>query len=234
VLIAAVPMPPTATSDDSHQGIGAGLRFIVRHPFLRPFLSCVTVLSFCYGMYFTLLIPFAVRDLHLRPGQIGLAIGAGAGGALAGSILAAKVTRRLGIGGTVILGAFVYAAALLAIPFASRTVPWGAWATIAAAELVSGFGLMLMDINGLSLQQSVTAASMLGRVSGASMASMFGAQALAGLAAAAIGSQLGLGPAIALAAGLGTASIAILFISPIRRLKQLPEQASSLIAEPGG
>ena len=66
------------------------------------------------------------------------------------------------------------------------------------------------------------------------MASIFGAQALAGLAAAAIGSQLGLGPAIALAAGLGTASIAILIMSPIRRLKQLPDQTCPLVAEPGG
>jgi hypothetical protein len=94
------------------------------------------------------------------------------------------------------------------------------------AELVSGFGLMLNDINGLSIQQTVTPLPMLGRVSGASTAGNYGARALAGLAAAAIGTQLGLAPAITLAAALGVASITILIASPVRTMRQLPAQAS--------
>src|SRR6202043_1224862 len=68
-------------------GVAAGIRFIARHPVLRPYLACCTVLSLCYAIYFTLLIPFAVRDLHLSSAQIGLAVGTGAAGALAGSVL---------------------------------------------------------------------------------------------------------------------------------------------------
>jgi len=224
-LTRTVHIPQAVSGQDPRPEVAAGMRFIARHPVLRPYLACCTVLSLCYGIYFTLLIPFAVRDLHLSSAQIGFVIGTGAVGALAGSVLTGLITRRLGVGPTLILGSLVYAAALLAIPFASRTHPWAACGTIAAAEMVSGFGLMLNNINGLSLQQTVTPSPMLGRVSGATMAGNYGARALAGLAAAAIGTQFGLAPAIILAAALGVASITVLIASPVRTIKQLPGQA---------
>ena len=225
-LIATVDIPEAGAGDRAPGGVAAGLRFVARHPVLRAYLASGTVLSFCYATYFTLLIVFAVRQLHLVPAQIGLAIGAGAVGALAGSVLTARITRRLGVGAAVILGALIYAAALLAIPFASRTHPWAAFATIAGAEFVSGFGLMLNDINGLSLQQTLTPERMLGRVSGAIMASTYGARAVAGVVAGTVGTVLGVAPTIALSAALGVVSISVLLASPIRSLKQLPPQAT--------
>lgn len=225
-LVHAVRIPQPASEQASRPGVAAGMRFIARHPVLRPYLACCTVLNFCYAIYFTLLIPFAVRELHLYSAQLGFALGTGAVGALAGSVLAVPLTRRLGVGRALILGSLVYAAALFAIPLAPRNHPWAACATIAAAELVSGFGLMLNDINGLSLRQTVTPPPLLGRVSGAGLAGNHGARALAGLAAAAIGTQLGLAPAITLAATLGVAGVTILIASPVRTMRQLPGPAS--------
>jgi MFS family permease len=226
-LMRTVGIPEAKARDRAPGGVTGGLRFVARHPVLRAYLVSGTVLSFCYAVYFTLLIVFAVRQLRLTPAQIGLAIGAGAVGALAGSVLTARITRRLGVGAAVILGALIYAAALLAIPFASRTHPWAAFGTIAGAEFVSGFGLMLNDINGLSLQQTLTPERMLGRVSGASMASTYGARALAGVVAGTAGTVLGLAPTIALSAALGVVSISVLLASPIRSMKQLPQPPTS-------
>jgi predicted MFS family arabinose efflux permease len=197
-------------------GVAAGLRFIARHPILGPYAACGTLLNLGYMTYFTLLIPFAVRELHLTPGQVGLAVGAGSVGGLAGSLVTARVTRRLGLGRALILGSLVYAAPLLAIPLAPRHAPWVACATIAAAELVSALGLVLDDVNGLTLQQTVTPEPLLGRVSGANMAGWYGARALAGLAAAGLGSALGLAPTIALAAAVGVLSVLFLIASPVR------------------
>jgi MFS family permease len=226
-LIRGVSVPNRAPHDRSGEGVRAGLRFVARHAVLRPYLLYGALLNFCYTTYFTLLIVFAARELHLTPGQIGLAIGAGAVGAFTSSVLTTRITRRLGIGASLILGALLYAGALLAIPLASRTDPWAAWSTIAAAEFVSGFGLMLCDINGTSLHQTVTPERLLGRVAGASMAMTYGARSLAGLAAAALGTWLGLAPTITLAAAIGVASTLILISSPIRTIVHLPEHATS-------
>ena len=85
---------------------------------------------------------------------------------------------------------------------------------------------MLNNINGLSLQQTLTPESMLGRVSGASMAITYGARALAGVVAGTAGTVLGLAPTIALSAALGVVSTSVLLASPIRSMKQLPRQAT--------
>jgi MFS family permease len=227
-LIRGVPVPERAPEARSRQGAMAGLRFVLGHAVLRPYLLSGVLLNLCYTTYFTLLIVFAARELHLTPGQIGLAIGAGAVGALAGSVIAGRVTRRVGIGASIILGALLYMAPLLAIPLASRTGQWAACATVAAAEFVSGVGLMLDDITGVSLQQTVTPAAMLGRVAGASMAATYGARSLAALAAGALGTGIGLAPTITLAAAAGVASTLILIGSPIRGMARLPDRATAL------
>ncbi len=226
-LIRTVPIPETPAEEHATGGVGAGLRFIARHRTLRPYVVSGVVLNLGYTIYFTLLTVFAVRGLGLTPAQLGLAVGAGAVGALIGSMLTGRITRRLGVGPALILGAAIYAGALLAIPLAPRTHPWAACATIAAAEFVSGFGLMLDDINGLSLMQTVTPERMLGRVSGAMMAGTYGARSAAALAAGILGSRLGLAPTIGVAAVLGLACVPLLILSPIRGMRRLPEQADA-------
>jgi MFS family permease len=226
-LIRTVRIPEIPLEKRAPEGVGAGLHFIARHRVLRPYVVGGAVLNLGYTIYFTLLAVFAVRELGLTPAQLGLAFSAGALGALIGSVLTGRITRRLGVGPALILGAWIYAGALLAIPFAPRTHPWAGCATIAVAEFVSGFGLMLTDINGLSLMQTITPERMLGRVSGAIMASTYGARSFAALAAGILGSWLGLAPTIGLAAALGLACIPLLILSPIRGMQQLPEQAIS-------
>lgn len=225
-LLRGVDIRRPVADDDTHTGVRAGLRFIAMHPIVRPLLACGALLNFCYMTYFTLLIVFAVRELGLTPGQIGLAISGGAVGALAGSVFSARIARKLGVGRTMIGGAILYTGALLAIPLAPHDHPWIACATIAAAEFVSGFGLMLDDVNSLSLQQTVIPQRMLSRVSGANLALTYGGRSLAGLAAGTLGTVLGLAPTITLAAALGLASTLILLTSPIPATTQLPEQAT--------
>jgi MFS family permease len=225
-LLRGLHIERRSAHEDTDRGVSSGLRFIATHPVLRAYLACNALLNFCYTTYFTLLIIFAARELHLSPSQIGLAISGGAIGALTGSFTSAPIARRLGIGRTLIGGATLYAAALLAIPFAPREDPWTACAIIAAAEFVSGFGLMLDDVNGLSLQQTITPQRMLSRVSGATLALTYGGRSLAGLVAGALGTALGLAPTITFAAALGVASTLILLSSPIRGIAELPEQAA--------
>lgn len=226
MLLRRIDLRRRPARDEAQSGVGAGLRFIAKHPILRPMLACSALLNVCYTAYFTLPIIFAARELHLSPGQIGLTISGGAVGALAGSALSTPIARRLGVGRTLILGAVLYAGALLAIPLAPRTEPWLACGVIISAEFISGFGLMIDDVNGLSLQQTVTPQRMLSRVSGATLAITYGGRSLAGLTAGALGTAIGLAPTITLAAALGLASTLLLVGSPLRALADLPEQAA--------
>ncbi|WP_214413207.1 MFS transporter [Sphaerisporangium fuscum] len=213
--------------DESRHGGGvrAGLRYLLASPVLRARTLSGAVLNFSYTAYFTLLFLFAARELHLSPGMIGFAIGAGAVGALVGAVVAPRLSGRMGVGPALIAGAVAYPGALLLVPLAPGDAPWLAVAVIAAAEFVSGAGLMLDDIAGASIQQAVTPQGMLGRVSGAHMTLSSGARPLGALAAGALGTWMGLGPTIALAAVVGLLSAGFLLASPIPRMRDLPEQS---------
>ncbi|MEE6263916.1 MFS transporter [Plantactinospora sonchi] len=217
------PAEPARDHNRAKVRVIAGLSYLLTHPVLRPRVLSTTALNFCYTMYSTVLLLFAARELRLSPVMIGLAIGAGAVGALVGSVLTARVSRRIGIGPALILGSIVYPGVLLLIPAAPDSNQWIAAAIIAAAEFLSGMGLMLLDITGTSLQQAITPEHMLARITGASMALISGARPLAALVAGGLGTWLGLGNTISLAAALGILSTVILIASPIRTLRELPD-----------
>src|SRR5207247_9718834 len=106
------------------------------HPVLRAALGCTTTVNFFTFIANALLILFASRELHLSAGAIGLALGIGAFGAVAGAALAPRVSRLIGLGRTAILGAAVFPAPLAVMAFATGPV-WAKVTVLAGAELGS-------------------------------------------------------------------------------------------------
>jgi predicted MFS family arabinose efflux permease len=171
--------------------------------------------------YFTFLLVFATRELGLSPGQLGTALGVGAIGAVAGSALAGRVSRRIGLGPAVIAGAFIYAGALLAVPLAPRHDPLAATVVIAAAEFVSAAAMVITEIPAASIQQAITPAGQLGRVRGVSLAANYGARTLAGVAAGGIGTVLGTASAMPVVLTIGILGAVWLLLGPLRTFKTI-------------
>jgi len=208
-----------AKTDDG--GVRAGLRYIRQDRTQTALLTETVTASLAYTAYFTLLLLFATRDLHLSAGQLGTALGVGALGAVIGSALAAPLGRRLGLGGTLVIGAVAYSAILLIIPVAPRNNPGVAMALIMAAELVSAAALMLAEIPAASLQQAITPYGQLGRVRGVALAANYGARTVAGVLAGTLGTILGPPEAMTLVLGIGVAGGIYLIFTPLRRIKSL-------------
>jgi MFS family permease len=215
--------PPGARADKGH--VRAGLRFVARTPALRAQFAAGALLNFFYTIYFALLFLFAARELRLSAGTIGLALGAGAVGALAGSVVAPRAAKRIGIGRALVAGAFLYPGALLLVPLAGGPA-WVAVTLLVLAELGSGFGLMLDDICAGSIQQALTPDRLRSRVQGAYMALNFGVRPVGALAGGALGAWLGLREALFVAAAGGVASALLLLPSPLPRMRELPAEAA--------
>jgi predicted MFS family arabinose efflux permease len=215
--------PPGEKTARGH--VREGLRFVARTPALLAQLAAGALLSFFYTIYFTLLFLFAARELGLSAGTIGLALGAGALGALAGSALASPATRRIGVGPACIVGAFLYPGALLLVPLASGPAAV-AVVLLVAAELGSGLGLMLDDICAGAIRQALTPDRLRARVQGAYMALNYGVRPVGALAGGALGTWLGLRPALWLAAVGGVAAALLLLPSPLPRMRELPAEAA--------
>ena len=86
-----------------------GARFVARSALVRASLIAAATLNFFYVMFAALYLLYAVRVLHIRPGLVGVLIGAGAIGAVLGSLvtkhLAALFTKQLGKPVTVVKAA---------------------------------------------------------------------------------------------------------------------------------
>src|SRR5262249_1355684 len=150
-----------------------------------------------------LLILFASRELDLSAGVIGLALGVGAVGGLAGTVLAGRVGRRIGVGPAIAVGAVGFGASVGLIPLATgpEAVLGG---FLGAAEFLSGVGVMIYDISNNSLQAAVTPDGMRSRIAGAYATINYGIRPVGAVVGGVLGGLIGIGPTMLLAAAGGS------------------------------
>jgi hypothetical protein len=70
------------TADEGGGSVLAGVRFIARSAVVRASLVSAATINFFNLMFFALALLFAVRELHLRAGLVGLMLGGVAGAIL--------------------------------------------------------------------------------------------------------------------------------------------------------
>lgn len=213
--------PPAAQPRKGH--FTAGLRFILRSRILRSLVAAAATVNFFNFVFHTLVILYAVNQLGLNAGLLGLVIGAGAVGSVLGAVLTGRITRAIGIGPTAVLGFIGFPAPLILIPMASGPEPV-LLAAFFTAEFVSGFGVMLLDIANASLQSAVIPDALRSRVSGAFRTVNYGVRPLGALVGGTLGSTIGLRPTLWIATVGGLLSVLWLLPSPIPRIRELPDE----------
>ena len=197
-----------------------GATYLTRHQYLRASLGCSIGMNFAAFIVQALLVLYATRDLNLGAGQLGLALGIGAIGGLLGAATASRIARRIGTGPTIIVGAVLYC-----IPFAglalanSQATAAAAMIALASVELVSGFGIMLFDINNNAVRTAVTRDDMRSRVSGAYSTVNYGIRPLGALAGGFLAAEIGIPATFVLASILGSLSVVWLITAPVIRIR---------------
>ena len=200
-----------------------GLRFILGDQILRPSLISVATLNFFNFVFAALFILYATRELHVRSGTLGIVLGAGAVGGLLGAAVAGRLGRRIGIGPAFILGMVVFPAPLLLVPLAGGPKPV-VLAMLFTAEFLSGFGVMILDINAGAIMTALTPHRLRSRATGAFRFVNYGVRPLGALAGGALGTAFGLRPTLWFAAAAGLLGVLWLVPSPVPRLLELPEE----------
>lgn len=204
-----------------------GLVYVVRHPVLRASLGCCTTVNFFTFLAGTgLVVLFADRVLHLSPAAIGLTMGIGATGSFVGALTAPRLSRRIGIGRAVAVGAVLFPA-----PYALAALAggpgWAAAGCLGGAYFLVGLGVMWFDVNLNSLQTAVTPDALRSRVTGAFSTVNYGVRPLGAVAGGALATTFGLRPTLVTVAAGGVLSVLWLLPSPIpgiRALTDLPAE----------
>jgi predicted MFS family arabinose efflux permease len=196
----------------------AGARFIKGSPVVRWSLLSVSLINFFNFVFVALFVLYATRSLHVRPGLLGLVLGAGAIGGVLGAVVTKRLSARLGTGRLYTASCLVFTAPLALVPLAGGPGPV-ILVMLFAAEFVSGFGVMALDICIGSIFAAVIPDQLMSRVTGAFQAVNYGTRPLGALAGGFLGTVLGLRPTLWIAAIGGMAGFAVLLFSPLPRYR---------------
>ncbi|GIM97041.1 MFS transporter [Paractinoplanes toevensis] len=216
------PDRPPVEADEPRVGlrrqIGEGVAVVGRDPFLRTI--CLESFTFNFFVQFgeTLVTLYALSQLGLSPGLLGLCISVGSVGGLAGAVIAPRVVRRFGFGPSFVAGTAIGCVAPVLVPLAHGST-LTAGALIATSYLLAGFGVTISVIGSVTLRQTVAPPNLLGRVNAvmrlASYAAIPLGSVVTGVVATTVGVRNGLFIGVA---GLLLPTLILLF-SPVLRLK---------------
>ena len=221
LLLARTRVVEHPVSAEAGVGLGAGLRFIARSAVLRPILLGVATLNLFNYIFSALFVLYVTTRLGVSPGTLGAVLGAGAVGGLLGAAMTGRLSRRIGIGPTLLVGMVLFPAPLLLVPAAAGPRPL-VLAALFAAELLSALGVTVLDIAAGSLQTAATPQRMLALVQGANRTVNYGIRPVGALLGGALGTTIGVRPALWVATVGALAGVLWILFSPVRRLHELP------------
>jgi MFS family permease len=209
--------------------ITGGLQLLADDSAVRALAGAAGVFALCGNMLGVVLLLYLVREVHLGAGLLGAIFSLGGMSAFVGSLMAARVTQRWGIGRPVIGGLAIYTGVALALPLASGPA-WLAAGLLALEQLSDG-AHTIYRVGRASLLQALAPVGALGRLH----ASIQTVEAVATLAGVALGGILGqaLGPRPTLFVAVAVGLLAPLWLarSPLRALRALPGRVTPPRAE---
>jgi MFS family permease len=205
-----------------------GLRYVLKHPFLKNIAACTALFNFFGNMGFAVLLVFARRDLGLSPLAIGLAFTLSNVGPLLAAFNANRISSRFGVGRTIIGASILGAPAFLVIPFA----PHGnaALTVLIPAFVIGGLANVIYNVTQVSLRQAITPERIQGRMNSVMRFIVWGTIPLGALIGGLLASRIGVQETL-IVSGVGCCLpfLPVLF-SPVRQIQTMPEPVDEAAA----
>jgi MFS family permease len=204
--------------------LASGLRFLVTDPIIRPTvlsIATVNLFNFCFAGLFVL---YVLKYLAVEPGALGLALGVGAVGSVLGALVSARIGRRIGIGRAWMVGLVAFPGATVLVPLIGPELPMPViLAALFVSEFASGFGVMILDINGGSMLVARTPDRIRGRVNGAFRFVNMGVRPVGAVVGGVLGGIFGVRETLLIVTLASTTGVLWLIGSPIPGLRGLPD-----------
>lgn len=217
----AEPPPPRGERQHLGRDIAEGLRLVAGQPILRALAGSAATSTFFGNFIGVLYSIYCVQELGIPPALVGIMIGLGGVGAFFGTLVTGSVTRRLGVGRSII-GAILFATVInAAIPLA-----WGPPLLVAgilmATQVIGDIAWPVHSINEQSLRQALVPDRLLGRANASMQFLIGGVAPLGALLGGWLGETIGMRPTLGIAIGGLLLSTLWLIFSPVRTLRAMP------------
>lgn len=204
--------------------LAEGATFIANHDFLRPILFTAIFFNTSWFIIQSIFIAYAVTHLGLNAGQIGFTLGIYGIGMIVGALSIKSISNVLSYGLMIVLGPL---GGLMAAIIMLLTIWYPSVYLAGLSYFLFGAGPTIWSITTMSLRQVVTPGDIMGRVSALILTTTFGSRPIGAAIAAVLAVRYGVGSCL-WAAVLGfTIQFAILALSKVPQLRQLPETFNS-------
>jgi MFS family permease len=208
------------TAPHMREEVREGLRYVLRHPFLKNIAACTALFNLFGTLGNAVLLVFARRELHLSPLAIGIALTVSNVGPLIAAFNASRISSRFGVGRTIIAASIIGGPAFLIVPFA----PHGnlALTLLVPAFVLGGCANVIYNVTQVSLRQAITPERIQGRMNSVMRFIVWGTIPLGTFLGGVIASQIGVKPTL-IVSGIGCCLpfLPVLF-SPVRAVREMP------------
>jgi predicted MFS family arabinose efflux permease len=211
--------PDAAEVAPLRRRIREGIDYIRHDRLLRFFTLMGGVSNFGLTGYSALLVLFLVREVHLSSGGVGLVLAVGSVGGVVGASIATWVSRRRGSARALLALQLVAGPPALLVPLGA---PGAGLVAMVAGMLLVGIGVVAGNIVRGAWRNRYVPEQMVARQVTTAQVVNFGTMPLAGIAAGAMGSTVGLRPTIAVMAAIHVLACLSMFWSPLRGLREMP------------
>ncbi|MEU7898786.1 MFS transporter [Nonomuraea sp. NPDC049152] len=227
LLLAGIRSDRDVPARDERRGlvreIGEGLAFVLRHPILRMIAACTASANLANAMNNALSVLFLINVVGITPGVMGLLFSVAGVGGLVGAALVGPMSRWAGSARTIWLSSLLTTPFILLVPLAAQGWRLGLYAF---AWFVVSVGIVVYNVSQVSFRQAITPDHLLGRMNATMRFIVWGTLPLGALIGGVLGEHLGVLPAVWIACALTPLSVIPLLLSPLRRMRDLPEPVS--------
>lgn len=208
--------------------IWEGMRWVFAQPLLRPIvLSTGFYTFFVTGVMETLYFLFLIRELHLSAGWVGAILAIGGIGAIIGAWVSPRIMGHWGPGPVLLWSTIIGNGALLLVPLAGGPI-WVVIVMLAGSQLVVDLFVQVYMVNQLTLQQSITPDHLQGRVIATMWSVALGLAPVGALVSGFLAETFGVREVILASCLIGViAPVLLLSLSPVRRLRTMPESPAA-------
>jgi MFS family permease len=206
---------PPAEAPHLRREIGEGLRYLLSDDRWRAMTTYAAVFNLGTGIIGPLVLVFAVRGWGLSAGELGLAFMLGNIGWLVGALVVGRTSRGLGLGRTLVLGGALSGAPFLLVPLLPKVY---AFPALVAALAIASLGVVIYNVNMISLYQTQIPAQLLGRINASRRWIVWGVIPLGNLIGGVLASQIGLRPALIIGASISLVAVTPLLSAAVRTL----------------
>ncbi|MET3658068.1 MFS transporter [Sporosarcina psychrophila] len=144
--------------------IKEGLTYVLNNKIIRALLVSSIIFNFFTVLIDPIYILYLSRTLSLEPIYIGLIFSMAGVGALIGAAITEPITRKLGIGNSLIISLLIAGISSLLLPIATLLPVVPAVLLLMLMQLVDACMLIIYNINQRTLRTVITPDKMLGRM----------------------------------------------------------------------